>query len=53
MLFGTLGAGLLGIFLTRKGTYRSGKSKGIYRAGGGIVRAGYGCPSHNNNKRDF
>ena len=36
MLLGTLGASLLVNLLTRKG---------IYRAGKGIVRAGYGRPS--------
>ena len=41
MLFGTLGASLLGNLLTEKG-------RGINRAGQGIVRAGYG-----NNKIDF
>ena len=41
MLFGTLGASLLGNLLT-------GKGRGINRAGQGIVRAGYG-----NNKIDF
>ena len=47
MLLGTLGAILLGNFLT---------GKGIYRAGKGIVRAGYGRPSSSasrNNKMDF
>ena len=48
MLLGTLGAGLLGNLLTGKVVYRSGKGKGINRAGEGIVRAGYG-----NNKMDF
>ena len=41
LLLGTLGASLLGNLLTGKRTYRTGKSKGI-------VRAGYG-----NNKMDF
>ena len=40
MLFGTLGASLLGNLLT---------GKGIYTAGKGVVQAGYG----NNNKMDF
>ena len=50
MLLGTLGASLLGNFLTGKGIYRVGKGKGINRAGEGILRAGYGnCSS----KMDF
>ena len=47
MLLGTLGANLLGNFLTGKGAFHAGKGihgeekgKGIYRAGEGIVRAG-------------
>ena len=40
MLFGTLGASLLGNFLTEKGVNKKGK--GIHRAGEGIVRAGDG-----------
>ena len=47
MLLGTLGASLLGNLLTGRGVNRAGKSKGINRAGQGIVRAGYG------NKMDF
>ena len=47
MLLGTLGASLLGNFLTGKGIYRAGKDKGIIRTGEGIARAGYG------NKMDF
>ena len=39
MLLGTLGASLLGNILIERGKYRAGK---------GIVRAGYG-----NNKMDF
>ena len=42
MLLGTLGASLLGNLLTGQGIYRAGKSKGLNRAGEGIVRAGYG-----------
>ena len=42
MFLGTLGASLLGNFLTGKGIYRAGKDKGINRAGEGIVRAAYG-----------
>ena len=65
MLLGTLGASLLGNLLTGKGAietsqgrgiYRAGKSKGINRAGEGIVRAGYGRPSSSalhDNKIDF
>ena len=65
MLLGTLGAGLLGNFLTGKGAiasrqgpgiYRAGKGKGINRAGERIVRAGYGRPSSSaphNNIMDF
>ena len=66
MLFGTLGASLLGNFLTGKGAivtsqgraiYRAGKGKGkgINRAGEGIVRVGYGRPSSyaSHNKMDF
>ena len=48
MLSGILGASLLGNLLTSRGTYRAGKGKGINRAGGGIVRGGYG-----NSKMDF
>ena len=48
ILFGTLGASLLGNLLTGKGVYRAGKGKGINRTDEGIVRAGYG-----NNKMDF
>ena len=48
MLFGRLGASLLGNLLTGKWIYRAGKGKGI-------VRAGYGDPSQNNsnNKMNF
>ena len=56
MLLGTLGASLLGNFLTRKGIYRAGKGKGINRADEGTVRAGYGHPSSSAlliNKMDF
>ena len=54
MLFGTLGASLLGNLLTGKGIVRAGsgnnKGKGIARAaygynkGKGVARAGYGHP---------
>ena len=40
MLRGTLGASLLGNFLTGQGINKKGK--GIHRAGEGIVRAGEG-----------
>ena len=39
MLLGTLGASLLGNLLSEKGVNRKGK---------GVIRAGYGRPSHNN-----
>ena len=47
MLFGTLGASLLGNLLTGKGAFHARKGvnkkvKGIHRAGEGIVRAGEG-----------
>ena len=45
MLLGTLGASLLGNFLTGKGVNKKGK--GIHRAGKWIARAGEG------NKMDF
>ena len=55
MLLGTLGASLLGNFLTGKGaiatSYRrviNKKGKGRNRTGEGVIRAGYG-----NNKMDF
>ena len=47
MLLGTLGASLLGNILTGKGIHRTGKGKGMQRAGEEIVRAGEG------NKLDF
>ena len=47
MLLGTLGASLLGNFLTGKGIYTAGKGEEINRAGEEIIRAGYG------NKMDF
>ena len=57
ILLGTLGVSLLGNLLTGKVMYRTGKGKGIERAGEGVVPAGYGCLSssdlHNNNKMDF
>ena len=55
MLLGTLGASLLGNLLTGEGVYRAGKSKGISRAGDGIVRAGYGPASFSalQNNMDF
>ena len=39
MLLGTLGASLLGNFLTGKGINRAGEGKGINRGGEGIIRA--------------
>ena len=69
ILLGTLGASLLGNLLNGKGIYRSGKGKGINRAGERIARAGYGSSSsssgsgsgdgsgssssNNNSKTDF
>ena len=59
MLFGTLGASLLGNLLTGKraiatsqgrGIYRAGKGKGINRVGKEVLRAGYGSRS---SKMDF
>ena len=49
MLLGTLGASLLGNLLT---------GRGVYRAGKGVLRDGYGRPSssssqNNNSKIDF
>ena len=50
MLLGTLGASLLGNYLTVKGIQRAGKGKGaieksqglgINRAGEGVLRTGY------------
>ena len=62
MLLGTLGASLLGNLLTGKGAianrqgqevYRAGKGKGkgVFWAGEGVLRAGYG--NNSNNKMDF
>ena len=48
MLLGTLGASLLGNFLTGKGINRAGKDRAINRTGERIVWAGYG-----NNKNAF
>ena len=48
MLLGTLGAILLENLLTSKEINRTGKGRGINRAGEGVLRAGYG-----NNKMDF
>ena len=50
MLLGTLGASLLGNLLTGRGINRTGKDRGINRAGEGILRAGYGSHS---SKMDF
>ena len=53
MLWGTLGASLLGNLLTGKGAIATSQGRGMYRAGKGkgTVRAGYGNDS--NNKMDF
>ena len=53
MLWGTLGASLLGNLLTGKGAIATSQGRGIYRAGKGkgTVSAGYGNDS--NNKMDF
>ena len=44
MLLDTLGASLLRNLLTGRGINRARKSRGIKRAGEGILRAGYGRP---------
>ena len=48
MLLGTFGASSLGNLLTGRRINRAGKSKGINRAGEGVLRASYG-----NNEMDF
>ena len=58
MFLGTLGPGLLGIFLTGKGVIATSQGQGIYwsRKGKGKNRAGYGRPlssASQNNKMDF
>ena len=58
MLLGTLGPGLLGIFLTGKKAIATSQGQGIYRPrkGKGINRAGYDRPlssASQNNKMDF
>ena len=50
MLLSTLGASFLGNILTGWGINRSGKDRGINRAGEGVVRAGY---SSRSSKMDF
>ena len=45
MLFGTLGASLLGSILTGRGINRAGKGKRMNRAGEEVLRAGYGNSS--------
>ena len=50
MLLGALGASLLGNIMTGRGINRSGKSRGINRAGEGIIRTDYGNRS---SKIDF
>ena len=47
-LLGTLGASLLGDLLIG-----NIKGKGVLRAGEGVLGAGYGRPSQNNNKMGF
>ena len=62
MLLGTLGASLLGNFLTGKGAITTSQGRGVYRAGKGkgkgvlragerVLRAGYGRLPQN--KIDF
>ena len=50
MLLGALGASLLGSIMTGRGINRSWKSRGINRAGEGIIRTDYGNRS---SKIDF
>ena len=50
MLLGTLGASLLGNFLTGRGAIAKSQGRGINRAGKGIVRVGYG---NHSSKMDF
>ena len=50
ILLGTLGASLLGNYLTGQGVNRVGKGRGINRVGERIVRAGYSTRS---SKMDF
>ena len=54
MLLGTLGAILLGNLLTGKAEIATSQGLGIYRTGKGkgVLRAGYGN-NNNNNKMDF
>ena len=52
MSLGTLGASLLWNFLTGKGAIETSQGRGIYRAGKGVLMAGYGN-NKNNNKMDF
>ena len=60
MLLSTLGASLLGNFLTGQGAIaksrrrrinRAGKGRGTNRANEGVVRAGYGRRSLNSSKK--
>ena len=55
VLICTLSASLLGNLLTGKEAIATTQVRGIYRAGEGIVRAGYGHPSScaSHNKMDF
>ena len=52
MLLGMLGASLLGKILTGKGEMATSQGWGVYRAGEGIVRAGYG-KAITKNKQNF
>ena len=55
VLLGTVGASLLGNFLTSRGVYRVGKERGINRAGDKVLIAGYvnNSSSASNNKIGF
>ena len=50
MLLGPSGASLLGNIIAGKGINRAGKSQGINRAGGSVLRSGYRSRS---SKMDF
>ena len=50
ILLGTLGASLLGNYLTEQGVNRVGKGRGINRVGERIAKAGY---SSRSSKMDF
>ena len=60
MLLGTLGASLLGNFLTGKGAVAANhrqvvnkKDDRIHRSGEGVIRAGEGNNNNNNNSTNF